>query len=206
MKTCLEYVRVQSTCSRFSIPTNPSFSFIVLTVYRPPSSSFPDFISHFSSLLEDLATSNSELIITGDFNIHVDQPHTNPSSQFINLLHDFSLTQHINFPTHSQGHTLDLLITRFTSTILSSVSSTDPALSDHLAILFSITVPPHLKSNRITKVIRNYRSNNLTSFTNDNLSVYKSLGRKMSDYNNKTTKEELDGTGVERGRFIERRV
>src|SRR6184192_3589809 len=92
--------------SKITIPTNPSFSFIVLTVYRPPSSSFPDFISHFSSLLEDLATSNSELIITGDFNIHVDQPHTNPSSQFINLLHDFSLTQHINFPTHSQGHTL----------------------------------------------------------------------------------------------------
>ena len=98
------YSSFESTCSRFSIPTIPSFSFILLTVYRPPSSSFPYFISHFSSLLEDLATSNSELIITGDFNIHVDQPHTNPSSQFINLLHDFSLTQHINFPidTHSQ--------------------------------------------------------------------------------------------------------
>src|SRR3989441_136361 len=145
------YSSFESTCSRFSIPANPSLSFILLTVYRPPSTSFPDFISHFSSLLEDLATSNSELIITGDFNIHVDQPLANLSSQFINLLHDFSLTQHINFLTHSQGHTLDLLITRSTSNILSSVSSTDPTLSDHLAILFSITVPPHLKSTRITK-------------------------------------------------------
>src|SRR2546425_868117 len=43
-------------------------------------------------------------------------------------------------------HTLDLLIARSTSTILSSVSSTDPTLSEHLAILFSITVPPHFKS------------------------------------------------------------
>src|SRR3989442_15662574 len=51
------------------------------SIAHTPSSSFPDFISHFSSLLEYLATSNSELIITGDFNIHVDQPHTNPSSQ-----------------------------------------------------------------------------------------------------------------------------
>src|SRR5207247_8505961 len=62
------------------------------------------------------------------------------------------------------------IITRSTSTILSSVSSTDPTLSDHLAVLFSITVSPHLKSNRITKVILNYRKINLTSFSNDILS------------------------------------
>src|SRR3989442_15161943 len=59
------YSSFESTCSRFSITTNPSFSFILLNIYCPPSSSFPDFISHFSTLLEDLATSNSELIITG---------------------------------------------------------------------------------------------------------------------------------------------
>ena len=160
----------ESICARFSVPTNPSFSFTLLTIYRPPKSSVPDFVSQFSTLLEDLARSNSELIINGDFNFHVDQPHTSPASQFINLLHDFSLTQHINFPTHSANHTLDLLITRSSSTIISSVDSTDPALSDHCAILFSISVPAYNKSTRITKLVRRFRSINLTNFSNDILS------------------------------------
>src|SRR6185436_1888362 len=142
----------ESICASFSVPNN-SFSFFILTIYRPPDPNKKSvFISEFYTLLEDLATSNSDVIITGDFNYHVDKPDSS-TSQFLNLLADFSLTQHINFPTHSFDHTLDLLITRSSSTIISSVDSTDPALSDHYALLFSIFVPKHSKPKPITKLI-----------------------------------------------------
>ena len=92
------------------------------------------------------------------------------TSHFLNLLSDFSLTQHIKCPTHSCGHTLDLLISRSSSTIISSVDSTDPSLSDHQAILFSVSVPLHNKPKLVTKLVRNFRSINIKNFTSDILS------------------------------------
>jgi hypothetical protein len=154
-------VRVTTTLS-----TNP-FSFILLTIYRPPSSSKATFISEFATLLEDLATSPSEIVITGDFNVHVDEPNCPTVSPFINLLDAFSLTQHIHFPTHTSGHTLDLLITRSTSSIILSTSSSDPAISDHHAIHFSISTPSLPKTHLITKLVRCFRSINIDHFSTD---------------------------------------
>ncbi|MDW0252368.1 MAG: reverse transcriptase family protein, partial [Nitrososphaeraceae archaeon] len=161
----------ESLCIRCTTTAKPSLSFILLMIYRPPSSSKSDFISDFSSVLEDLATSPSELIITGDFNVHVDQPNCSFSSSFLNLLDVFSLTQHVTFPTHSSGHTLDLIITRFCSTTISSINFTDPNLSDHYALLFSVSAPSKSKTQYITKYARSFRSINITNFCNDLLST-----------------------------------
>ena len=148
--------------------TTSSTSYTILTVYRPPTPSlFNTFISEFSLLLQDLATSPSELIITGDFNIHVNDPTDACSSSFLTLLQTFSLTQHVNFPTHTLNNTLDLLITRSTSSILSNVSCLDPMLSDHFAVFSLISSPPHSQPPRITKQIRNIKSVNPILFSND---------------------------------------
>ena len=53
--------------------TYASKSFILLVIYRPPNTSQHDFVSELSNLLDDLSTSPSELLIAGDFNIHVDE-------------------------------------------------------------------------------------------------------------------------------------
>ena len=95
----------------------------MLTVYRPSSSSVKEFKTEFSSLLETMVSLPSELIISGDFNFHVDSPNEANSKSFLRLLESFSLKQHVNFPTHIRGHTLDLLITRFDSEIIQSVGS-----------------------------------------------------------------------------------
>ena len=123
--------------------------------------------SEFATLLESLVPSASELIITDDFNIHVDQPTSSTASPFLSLLDSFDLTQHVRFPTQSSGHTLDLLITRSSSTIVSSAEPVDPGLSDHHAILstlciLSVTHPP-----RISKSIRALRSINIANFSSD---------------------------------------
>ena len=54
--------------------------------------------------------------------------------------------------------------------ILSSVDSTDPSLSDHQAILFSVSVPLHNKPKLATKLVLNFRSINIKNFTPDILS------------------------------------
>ena len=93
-----------------------TLSVSLLVVYRPPSkskgSSFSMFTSEFESLVDDLCLSQMPLIITGDFNIHVDSSSDPSANVFRNLLASRNLRQSVTCPTHRKGHTLDLLITR----------------------------------------------------------------------------------------------
>ena len=59
-----------------------------------------------------------ELLFVGDFNIHVDSSN-NESNGFLDILNANGLTQHVTSPTHQKGHTLDLVITREQSNLLS---------------------------------------------------------------------------------------
>ena len=83
------------------------------------------FLDEFNSSLSFAATTPHEFIITGDFNIHLDNLSDHTTSQFLSLLSSFNLTQHVNFPIHNQNHILDLVIT-------SSDSSLAPSLLLHL--------------------------------------------------------------------------
>ena len=79
------------------------FKISVFNVYRPPSVSHyskPNsvFLDEFNSFLLLSATTPHEFIITGDFNIHVDNCTNHFTSQFLSLLSSFNLTQHVHFP------------------------------------------------------------------------------------------------------------
>jgi hypothetical protein len=58
-----------------------------------------------------------EFLITGDFNIHVDDLSDNYSQQFLSILSHANRTQHVSFPTHRPHHTLDLVITTAESSL-----------------------------------------------------------------------------------------
>ena len=79
---------------------------IFLNIYRP-SSKISTFFDEFQKLLEFFVPSPFEVIITGDLNIHTDSD----LQQLTNFLAFFHLKQYIDFPTHDNSHTLDLLIT-----------------------------------------------------------------------------------------------
>ncbi len=49
----------------------------------------------------------SRLLLTGDFNIHVDQKDDNFAINFSQLLESHDLVQHVGVSTHVNGHTLD---------------------------------------------------------------------------------------------------
>src|SRR5260221_14682141 len=166
--------------SRLPVPSFPSFeaiaasfkisssSFTILNIYRPPSLSFPLFLSDFAQLLESLAPLKSDLLITVYFNTHIDQKLDPQTISFNTLLATFDLSQHVTFKTHIAGHTLDLLITRSDSTLATSVDWTIPFLSDHYAIIASLSIPTTTRHPLIKKkTFRTLSKIHLPSFRHD---------------------------------------
>ncbi len=52
------------------------------------------------------------VVIVGDFNIHVGNPQDREAKQLCCVLDIYGLTQHVTEPTHTKGHTLDLIISK----------------------------------------------------------------------------------------------
>ena len=122
---------------------------IFLNIYRPPSSKISTFFDEFQNLLEFFVPLPSELIITGDFNIHTDSDLTTPI-KFSCILDNFYLKQHIHFPTHDDGHTLDLLITRTSSDIITHLSHHESYQSDHKSFTFNLRRTDHFFATSLT--------------------------------------------------------
>ena len=49
-------------------------------------------------------------IILGDFNLHVNDPNDDNAMNFIETTQALALEQHIRFPTHTSSNTLDLVV------------------------------------------------------------------------------------------------
>ena len=151
----------------------PNTKLTVLNIYRPPDTSrgsqpFATFLSEVQSTISEFATVPHHFVITGDFNIHVDDPSDSHARQFSEILSSLNLTQHVTFPTHSLGHTLDLAITASDSTLQPSVSSSPLSPSDHLPIFTALDIdqlpvppPPAQRSFRRLAAI------NTENFTSD---------------------------------------
>ena len=130
-------------------------------VYRPPPSranklKLSEFFEEWPKYLEKLSTSPTEMIITGDLNFHLDLPSHPDTLRFNSILESYGLKQHVSKPTHVSGHTLDVVITRESCTLLKVTPSvSDPGLGDangrstgdHCAILFQIRLnkPPKVR-------------------------------------------------------------
>ncbi|KAJ0061934.1 hypothetical protein NL108_014510 [Boleophthalmus pectinirostris] len=81
------------------------------------------------------------LVITGDFNVHVDNVCDKNGKELSVVLETFGLTQYVSEPTHNRGHTLDLLITKGVN--ISNVNVVDVALSDHFCVFFDRLLFPN---------------------------------------------------------------
>ena len=123
-------------------------NFHILLIYRPPSNSFSVFLDELHELLDD-TFSVPNLIVLGDFNVHVDKPDHIQTIKLTELLDVFSLTQHVTFPTHVSGHTLDLVISREGSGLVNTPHCGE-LLSDHYCIDGKVHLPGREK---ITKHI-----------------------------------------------------
>ena len=80
------------------------------SIYRPPDSVISVFLDGFMSFYGLFSSWSSPTLICGDCNIHLDTD-ISSSLNFKSILDSCNLVQHIDFPTHIHGDTLDCLIT-----------------------------------------------------------------------------------------------
>lgn len=111
-------------------------AFHLAIVYRPPPSSTNNlstnkFFDEWPAFLSSYATISKEVLIVGDLNFHLDQEANRDTQYFVNCLNAGGFQQHVKEPTHVLGHTLDDVISRDNSSLVSEVVVTDPGLGDH---------------------------------------------------------------------------
>lgn len=116
------------------------FSFVLAVYYhRPLVKNVDDIIDWYQGL------QNPNVLILGDFNL----PEIDWSScqikqnnniymhrSFLDFINSSDLIQHVDFPTHNKGNTLDLLLSNL------EISNTrgEPSCSDHCIILFALDI------------------------------------------------------------------
>ena len=116
-------------------------------VYRPPPSkrngfSTADFFSQFTNLIDSLAVQGGNVVILGDLNFHLDDLDNRQARHLNDLIFSARFIQHVTEPTHRNGHTLDVLISRESDSIVQNVYVHNPLISDHSAIHFELDLQP----------------------------------------------------------------
>ena len=104
------------------------------------------------------------MILVGDF--HLDVPSHPVTTNFLAILNQYDLIQHITSPTHTKGHILDVVCSRIADRALLDVEQVDPGLSDQLAVCFRVNVRKPVPTKK-TITYRNLRNINIADFTGD---------------------------------------
>ena len=112
------------------IPVTVRTSLLVISIYRVLFVSVTVFLEETVTLFETLVTLKGNLILAGDINIPMDED-TIYAKSFKDILETFNMIQHIEFPTHKQGHTLNVIITFKDSLIISKIAANEFDVSHH---------------------------------------------------------------------------
>src|SRR6218665_3999823 len=119
--------------------SSPRGPLTILAAYRPGSTSPSSLFFHeFAVLFEQFALYNAQLVITGDLNLHLEDPSLPASSEFHPIIDQFGLTQHVAEPTHKADGWLDVVLTR-DDCIPTDVRVYPPTASNHG--LVTATIP-----------------------------------------------------------------
>ena len=143
----------------------------LVNIYRPPPSpanglSIPLFLEEFRTFLEQCILTPEPLMLVGDFNFHIDRQTDCDAKRFVSILDSFDLVQHVAGPTHRDGHTLDLVITRASEKELVSNCCVGQRISDHFAVHCNLAlVKPSLERKVIS--YRKTRSIDFDKFRQD---------------------------------------
>jgi hypothetical protein len=168
-----EAVKAAGDCTSFELTGTMfcvnSVSIDFLVIYRPPLNCINRFFTEFTSLLERLSSSTKETMPMGDFNIHVDNVDENVQALLSSLLKSFGWCQHAKGPTHTEGHTLDLILSRVTDNLISSCN-VGGIFSDHLSIEVLVRADRPVRS-RKSIIFRSIKKIYATTFRSDLLEL-----------------------------------
>ena len=126
--------------------SSQSHNIRVIIIYRPPYSvnhQIPTgvLLTEFSDYLESFLLCKEQLLITGDFNFHLNDNQNIDALKFLDLLETFNLQQHVTNSTHLHGNILDLIITRTSEELLAKPPRIERFISDHDCIICQLISP-----------------------------------------------------------------
>lgn len=128
-------------------------STIVAAIYRSPSSSYPEFCSQLSNILNNLVIKNKNIVICCDININIINPDSASCLEYMHCLYSFGFSSHISAPTRNDLLGSSTLIDH----IISSISSdhiagvVDHCITDHNPIFFTLGFKNIKSNNTLTK-------------------------------------------------------
>ena len=147
-------------------------SICFVAIYRPPPNAVngfttSEFFTEFTQAANDFSLRNNQLVITGDFNIHLDKQSL-PDTIKLNKIIDECGMSIISStkPTHIKGHCLDAVISRRDSITVNDIRTFYAGFSDHYAILFKIKDNKPVPV-RKTITYRNIRAINMVQLKED---------------------------------------
>ena len=149
----------------------PGVDLTVCAIYHPPYSEAyqvtnNQFLDEFSVFLAEVLAEHRNLVITGDFNLHVNNLKDQEGEVFTDTMLALGLDQHVMFPTQRSNNTLDCVFTECLSTHRILSCKPGPYLSDHAAVEFLLSVKKEqMVSKHVT--IRKLKSTDIPSFIED---------------------------------------
>ena len=106
------------------------------------------FFEVIVQFFEVLLAQKENVILAGD--IHMDQDEHYPN-HFTDILNTFNMCQHVKFPTHKLGHTLDIIATFVDDPKIACIESSEYDLSHHFLVEFDVAVVPQLQVYKMIK-------------------------------------------------------
>ena len=142
----------------------------IAAIYRPlystagPQTIAP-FLDEFTNWLPGQLVENDNVLILGDFNIHINDQTDEDAGIITDTIEVLGLSQHVEHPTQRLGNTLDLFFTETNgNTQLDSIME-GPFFSDHSAVTLKLQFPRD-DIRRSTIMYRSMKNLNPESFAN----------------------------------------
>ena len=106
----------------------------IIALYRPPHHNIHPFLNEFIDLSLNIHTKN--IVVLGDFNVLL-YSGKQTAKLMVDTLNMLNLKQHVDFPTHTGGNTLDLIISPTDSNMISNPIR-GSLITDHYSLNFQI--------------------------------------------------------------------
>ena len=110
----------------------------IVGLYHPPLGSTRNtparFLDQVSELVQYLFTNHKNLVLLGDFNVHVNRLDNQDTQAYIDTMEALELVQHIDQQMHQLGNTLDLIYTESLEPILVNHAFTSSYILDHCLV------------------------------------------------------------------------
>ena len=127
-------------------------------LYHPPTThlaidSNAVFIIEFWNHMCNIQLESKNIVILGDFSLHVNDKSDTDTQQFMDVVEASGLKQWVDFPTHKLGNTLDLIITELAAEEQTNNIDCGPYIYDNSIITCTFNLPKQrlIQTNKIQK-------------------------------------------------------